>query len=59
MTYRSLHTPFRNLQKDVFEREFAHILLGDLDLKAMQEAANTLLEYTDFTSFSRAPFLPC
>ena len=40
-------------QKDVFEREFAHTLLGDLDVESMQEAADILREYTDFTSFSK------
>ena len=40
-------------QKDVFEREFAHTLLGDLDTEAMQKAADILMEYTDFTSFSK------
>jgi len=39
--------------KNVFEREFAHAVYGDLDVEAMQAAADILKEYNDFTSYSK------
>lgn len=40
-------------RKDVFQREFAHFVYGELNTDAMQKASNILTEYTDFTSFSK------
>ncbi len=40
--------------KEVFHREYAHYIYGELDTAAMQEGADILREYTDFTSFSKA-----
>jgi len=40
-------------RKEVFGREFAHYIYGELDSSAMQQAAGILKEYTDFTSFSK------
>jgi tRNA pseudouridine38-40 synthase len=39
--------------KQAFDRDLAHFVYGNLDLKSMQEASNILPEYTDFTSFSK------
>ena len=40
-------------QKDVFRRELAYKFHGELDFELMNVAANTLFDYTDFTSFSK------
>ena len=39
--------------KQAFQRDMAHYIYGDLDIKGMQQAADILQEYTDFTSFSK------
>lgn len=39
--------------KNPFHTHDAYFLYGDLDVKRMQEAANLLFEYVDFTSFSK------
>jgi tRNA pseudouridine38-40 synthase len=41
------------LRKDPFNHEFACRLHGTIDFGAMNEACRTLLDYTDFTSFSK------
>ena len=41
------------LQKDVFRHPFAMRIYNLLDFDRMNEAAKILLEYTDFTSFSK------
>jgi len=40
-------------QKNPFEIEFAHSLYSKLDIVKMNDAAHTLYEYSDFTSFSK------
>jgi len=40
-------------QKDPFVQDTALIFTGRLDVEAMQQAANYLLDYEDFTSFSK------
>ena len=40
-------------QKNPFHLHDAFYLYGDLDVALMQEAANLLFDYTDFTSFSK------
>ncbi len=40
--------------KDAFEKDFAWLVRLPLDLKEMNRAAKTLLEYKDFKSFSRS-----
>ena len=40
-------------QKDPFVQDMALIFTGRLDVKAMQQAAGYLLDYEDFTSFSK------
>lgn len=40
-------------EKDVFKHGLTARFHGDFDFKRMNEAAATLLEYTDFTSFSK------
>lgn len=40
-------------KKDPFSRGFAYHYSGELDFNKMQNACPTLLEYTDFTSFSK------
>ena len=40
-------------QKDPFHQGDAFYLYGDLDVEKMQQAASLLLEYHDFTSFSK------
>ncbi len=40
-------------EKDVFKQGLAARFHGNFDFKLMNEAAATLLEYTDFTSFSK------
>lgn len=39
--------------KNPFKKDEAFYLYGKLDVEAMQKAADTLFEYTDFTSFSK------
>lgn len=39
--------------KEVFHRDYCHYLYGQLNTDAMQEAAGILMEYNDFTSFSK------
>lgn len=39
--------------KDPFRDHFSWYVYGDLDFELMNKAAATLLEYTDFTSFSK------
>ena len=39
--------------KNPFHTQDAYFLYGDLDIAKMQEAANILFEYEDFTSFSK------
>lgn len=40
-------------RKDVFHRDYAHYVYGEMDTVAMQRGAEILREYTDFTSFSK------
>ena len=40
-------------KKDAFQRDLAHFIHGELDTVAMQEGADIIREYTDFTSFSK------
>lgn len=40
-------------EKNVFQNELSYYVFGLLDINAMQSAANILLEYDDFTSFSK------
>lgn len=40
-------------QKNPFHQADAYYLYGDLDVDLMQQAADLLLDYTDFTSFSK------
>jgi len=40
-------------RKEVFSNEYAHYVFGKLDTDAMQTASDILVEYTDFTSFSK------
>jgi len=40
-------------QKDPFSKEFAWLIACPLDFETMNEAAATLFDYTDFTSFSK------
>ena len=42
-----------NRQKDPFRDQFSYYVYGDLDFELMNKAASILLEYTDFTSFSK------
>ncbi|MBR6879221.1 MAG: tRNA pseudouridine(38-40) synthase TruA [Bacteroidales bacterium] len=39
--------------KNPFHLEDAYYLYGDLNVEAMQQAADSLFDYTDFTSFSK------
>ncbi|MFC2098441.1 tRNA pseudouridine(38-40) synthase TruA [Bacteroidota bacterium] len=39
--------------KEIFHRELAHFIYGDMDIDAIKSAAAVLKEYTDFTSFSK------
>lgn len=39
--------------KNPFLKEYTHHIYGDLDIEKMNEAANILFEYEDFTSFSK------
>ncbi|HOO83454.1 MAG TPA: tRNA pseudouridine(38-40) synthase TruA [Prolixibacteraceae bacterium] len=40
-------------RKELFQHEFSHYVPYNLDLDKMNEAAKTLFDYTDFTSFSK------
>ncbi|MFZ4456979.1 MAG: tRNA pseudouridine(38-40) synthase TruA [Bacteroidales bacterium] len=40
-------------KKDVFRRDLAYKVHGNLDFERMNEAAKTLFDYIDFTSFSK------
>jgi len=40
-------------QKDPFARDLSYIYFGNLDVDKMNHGANILLEYSDFTSFSK------
>ncbi|WP_299115076.1 tRNA pseudouridine(38-40) synthase TruA [uncultured Winogradskyella sp.] len=42
------------LKKDVFQFDYAYYLHQDFDVDRMNEAANILLEYTDFQCFSKS-----
>ncbi len=42
-----------SLQKDPFARELTLSYTGSLDVKAMHQAASYLMDYEDFTSFSK------
>lgn len=44
---------YLSLQKDPFRDAFNWYVYGDLDFDLMNKAADTLLEYEDFTSFSK------
>jgi tRNA pseudouridine38-40 synthase len=39
--------------KPLFNRQYCHYFYGDLDIEKMNHACKILMEYTDFTSFSR------
>lgn len=51
-TRRTYHY-FVHLRKDPFRRSYSWQLYGDLDFHRMNEAAKVLMEYRDFTSFSK------
>lgn len=51
-TSRTYHY-FINLRKSPFLRAYSWYVYGNLDFQKMNEAAMTLLEYRDFTSFSK------
>lgn len=51
-TLRTYHY-FVHLRKNPFRRRYSWQLYGDIDFQRMNEAASTLLEYRDFTSFSK------
>jgi tRNA pseudouridine38-40 synthase len=40
-------------RKEVFNKDQAHYVYGDLNFASMQQAGEMLKEYTDFTSFSK------
>jgi len=42
-----------HLQKNPFLEQFSHYVYGDIDFELMNKAATVLLEYNDFTSFSK------
>lgn len=42
-----------SLKKDVFENKYSMRIFNELDFNLMNEAAQTLFDYTDFTSFSK------
>ena len=44
---------FITLRKDPFYGEFMYKIYGNLNIQQMNQAASILLEYTDFTSFSK------
>lgn len=51
-TSRTYHY-FVNLAKSPFVRDYSWYVFGEIDFERMNEAAQTLLEYEDFTSFSK------
>lgn len=51
-TLRTYHY-FVHLRKNPFRRRYSWQLYGDIDFQRMNEAASALLEYRDFTSFSK------
>ena len=51
-TSRTYHY-FINLRKSPFLKAYSWYVYGNLDFQKMNEAARTLLEYKDFTSFSK------
>ncbi len=51
-TTRTYHY-FINLRKSPFLRSYSWYVYGSLDFQKMNEAAATLMEYKDFTSFSK------
>lgn len=51
-TYRT-YKYYVTTRKDPFVREYAWRLFKELDFEKMNEAAQTLFDYTDFTSFSK------
>lgn len=51
-TARTYHY-FVHLHKDPFLRSYSWQLFGEIDFERMNEAAATLTEYEDFTSFSK------
>lgn len=50
---RRRYNYFVTTQKSPFSRRYACRVPADIDFAAMNEAASVLLEYTDFTSFSK------
>ena len=44
---------FINRIKDPFMDDYSYYLYGELDIDLMNEAANEMMNYTDFTSFSK------
>ena len=42
------------LEKNVFNSDYAYYLYGTLDLEIMNKAAKTLVDHTDFSSFSKS-----
>lgn len=44
---------YLSLQRDPFLNDQSYYVFGDLDVERMQACANLLLEYEDFTSFSK------
>lgn len=51
-TSRTYHY-FLHTHKDPFKRAYSWQVYGTLDFKAMNQAAQAIMEYTDFTSFSK------
>ncbi len=51
-TYRT-YKYYVTTRKDPFSRNYAWKLFNSLDFEKMNEAARTLFDYTDFTSFSK------
>ena len=51
-TSRTYHY-FVHLAKDPFQRAYSWQVYGDPDFELMNEAAKVLMEYRDFTSFSK------
>lgn len=51
-TYRT-YKYYVTTRKDPFSRNYAWRLFNSLDFEKMNEAARTLFDYTDFTSFSK------
>lgn len=44
---------FINKRKDPFKQDFSYYLFGDINIELMNKGAELLLEYSDFTSFSK------